>query len=282
MRTNRLPFCVIFPLFSVCVWILFVAIPVTFGYLHIMYASHGSPSVSINTGEFQLSIASRNFLRFAAYNLGERSCRALVALNLPALPFELLTSIKTWPRIWSPAGLPLLRWRAMIYPLLALPVWLYVGTGIDALLGRVRLHIWDIVISSIVALAFAAGCGALTFAVPPVDQDPSLTSVGGGLGLWALLFAVMAFACVKQYTPKAMPAMRVAFGLTLGVFVLWCWVYSRLPLWEVRSPAGSYLINSRSGIVTLGVVIATQFLSWAIFRKFKNETSGSLSGENAV
>jgi hypothetical protein len=288
MRTRRLPFCVILPLFSVSVWVILVALPVTFGYLHFRQISPALPAVSTNRAvspdyeKLRLSIPPNQTLVFAALAVTEPVCRALLALNLPALPLEMLLSVGMWPHIWHPVALPLLRWRGVVYPLLALPAWFYIGTGVDALLGRVRLHLWDVVLSSVVVCAFSAGCLALTFGLPPGDQDPSLVSVGGGLGLWALLFAVVTVAWVKQEKPKAMRAMRVVFGVILGILVLWGCAYSSLPLWEVRSPSGSYSLDWHSGVVTLGVIVVTQIFSGLAFKRLKSVPRESTARENRV
>jgi hypothetical protein len=61
--------------------------------------------------------------------------------------------------------------------------------------------------------------------------------------------------------------MQIAFGFVLGVGILWAWLDSSLPLWEVRSPDGSYLLGWRSAIVALSVLPGSQCISFLIFKE---------------
>ena len=281
MRLRRLPFCVILPLLSLCVWIVLVAIPITFGYLHLVYLAHGSPAVFLHTQNFSITVPKNNFFRFAANLVGESRGWVLTALNLPGMLIELLLSIRTWPNIWQPAGLTLWSWRALSLPIFALPAWYYVGVGVDGLCGRVVLHIRDAIFGSFLAAGCAFLGAGLTIGLSAPDREPSLKWITAGFMLWALAFGIVAVAAVRQGRPKLALFVQVLSGLIVGVVTLWAWTNSRVPLWEVSNSDGSYSIGWCSGIVTLSVITATQVLSWSLFRMIAKRTAlSSVPSEN--
>lgn len=65
---------------------------------------------------------------------------------------------------------------------------------------------------------------------------------------------------------KAALAMQVAFGLILCVIILWAWLYSPIPLWEVRYLDGSQPIGWHTATVI--ILLVSQYLSRIIFRRF--------------
>jgi hypothetical protein len=280
MTTRRLPFCTILPLFSVCVWILFVAVPVTFGYLHLIYLSHGSSSVLLHTRNFSITVPANNFFRFTVNTVGALRGSEITALSLPGFVVELLVSVRTWPRTWQPAGFTLWGWRSVSFPLFALPAWYYAGNGIDGLLGRIDLRVRDAVLGSLLAGGCTILGGGLTIALPAADRDASLKWISAGFLFWAMLFGTVAVAAVRQGRPKAAIFVQVLSGLVFGVVILWAWTNSWIPLWEVSNADGSYSIGWRSGVITLCIAIGTQLLSWAIFRKPPKRIIAQDSGEN--
>ncbi len=280
MRTRRLPFCVILPLFSVCIWIISVALPVTFGYLHLTYMVHGSPSVFLHTKNFSITVPANDFFRFAANMVGELRGWELTALNLPGFVLELLLSVRTWPSSWQPAGLTLWAWRALSFPLFALPAWYYVGIGIDGLFGRIALHLRDAILGSVLSAGCAFLGAGLTLGLSAADREPGLKWITAGFMLWALLSGIVAVAAVRQGRPKLAIFVQVLSGLIVAVVVLWAWTNSRIPLWEVSNPDGSYSIGWHSGLVTLAVTGMSQILSWLIFKMVAKRAGTSVASEN--
>jgi hypothetical protein len=62
--------------------------------------------------------------------------------------------------------------------------------------------------------------------------------------------------------------MQMAFGLLLCIALLWAWLYSPVPLWEVTYPDGSQPIGWHSGVAALSVLLVCQYLSRLIFKRF--------------
>ena len=215
MRSRRLPFCVVLPLFSVCVWIVLVALPISVGDLHLRYMAHGASAVFLHAGTFSLTVPASRFLVFSANTVGEFKGQILTALNLPAFIVELLLSVRTWPTTWQPSGFTLWGWRALTFPIFALPAWYYIGVGIDGLLGSVGLHVWNAIVSSLFAAACAILGGGLTVALPAADREPGLKWITAGFMLWALLFGTVVVASVRQGRPKAAIFAQVLIGLSL-------------------------------------------------------------------
>jgi hypothetical protein len=282
MRTKRLPFCVILPLFSVSIWVLFVAIPVTFGYLHLTHLAHGSRSVFLHSRNFSVAVPANDFFRFTTNMVGELRGWQLTALSLPGFALELLLSIRTWPNTWQPPGVTMWAWRALSFPILALPAWYYAGIGIDGLLGRVALHLRDAILGSLLSAGCAFLGAGLTFGLPAADREPGLKWITAGFMLWALLFGVVAVAAVRQGRPKLVIVVQVLSGLIVAVVVLWAWTNSRIPLWEVSNPDGSYSIGWRSGFVSLCVAGGTQVLSWSVFKMVAKRANGAAVNENTA
>ena len=278
MRTRRTQFRVILPLFSVSVWVLLVLLPLCLESLRVVA---GNRFISICLKLCSL-FPGIGFVSSAISASQEQRSWVVMALNLPAFPAELLESIGTWPMSWSPPGLSLFLWRMLTFPILALPAWFYVGRGIDNIRSRTVFTLWDMIAGSILSLGCAILCAGLAFGLPRSDRDTLLIFMTGGLALWALLFDAVAIAAVQRGRPKLRIVVQVISGVVFGILMLWAWTNSRVPLLEVSSTDGDYIVGWRSGIQSIGVFIASQYLSWLMLRLLKSRAHSVIASENAV
>src|ERR1039458_3385886 len=66
-------------------------------------------------------------------------CQLIWLTNMPGIWAELVTSTRTWPYSWFPAGFSDLdSWRALFWPFAALPFWFSGGRGIAFFIYRSR------------------------------------------------------------------------------------------------------------------------------------------------
>lgn len=73
---------------------------------------------------------------------------------------------------------------------------------------------------------------------------------------------------MERSAKKAALAMQVAFGLILCIGIVWAWLYSSIPLWEVHYPDGSQPIGWHTAIIAVIIFLISQYLSRLIFRRF--------------
>jgi hypothetical protein len=90
----------------------------------------------------------------------------------------------------------LFTWRALIFPVYALPAWWFAGVCLDALLGRRRLH-W---VPALLALLFFGFCAVMTvmFSLQNRLEDSFDIWIGLGSVLWTGLFALAPVAWWRQ------------------------------------------------------------------------------------
>jgi len=125
--------------------------------------------------------------------------------NVPGMWSELATSTGSWPDSWFPAGFPeLFAWRAVLWPLAAMPFWWSAGKGLDWFLYRSRSRCrvgWLAVALAVLNVIYSA----LLVALGVSDDNPSLRSpalddalaVAGGL--WLVLGAITCCAAFLQW-----------------------------------------------------------------------------------
>ena len=72
---------------------------------------------------------------------------------------------------------------------------------------------------------------------------------------------------MERIVKKAALAIQVVFGLILCIVIVWAWLYSPVPLWEVHYPDGSQPIGWHTGIIVVMILGVCQYLSRLIFRR---------------
>jgi len=198
MRAPRLPFSLLLPALDLILWVFLALIPVTlyyFGFLADARQDH-PPADSISATQ-QLHLQPEEVASQQLEVAMDWRSRTLMDINPPALGIETLVSIgPRWPEIWRPDAIALATWRALVYPLYALPAWWLAGMALDALFGRRRLH-WLVFAVAMVLFLF---CGLMAVAGSVVSLQGDAEDLWRAIGfiLWSLLFAVAPVAWWRQ------------------------------------------------------------------------------------
>ena len=147
-----------------------------------------------------MMIPSNRFLSVAFDRAGWWAEEPVTILNAPAKIVEAFVSLIVAQKAnWYPASLLSSTWHSLIYPIYALPAWLYVGVGIDALMGRCLVRRWNAALSVFLALSFAVLFFGFRFGMPAADREGQerLSWFIDGFALWAVLFAIPFAAWVR-------------------------------------------------------------------------------------
>jgi hypothetical protein len=198
MKRWPIPFAIILPLAELFVAALILAVPAALVYLKLVNLAHGKGVAHLGSGQSRETIPQTDFLSFATLVASTETSHTLTALNMPGMFGEVLVSLPTtWPESWHPAEISLESWRSIIMPAFCLPAWLLVGCGVDALLGWRKLH-WGLLLTGTLLCAlFLVLLTGLGIMYLTSDHDDS-TFVVGGFSLWALLFATVPAAWIRQ------------------------------------------------------------------------------------
>jgi len=182
-------------------WAVMVLAPALLFFVRLKHMAHGSGSVSLASGEFEMTISSDHFLSIAFDRAGWSAEKSITLLDAPAKFVEIIVSlVVARTGNWHPASLLTSTWHSLIYPIYALPAWFYVGHGIDALFRRNRVRPSNMMVGLTLALVSGVLCCGFRFGLSAAErqgQDQLNWSIEG-LALWALLFAIPFVAWLKQ------------------------------------------------------------------------------------
>jgi hypothetical protein len=194
-------FVLLLPIMEILVWAVVVLGPTLILFFRLKHAAQGSGSVSIMGADIQMSISSEHFLSVAFDHAGWAAEKAIITLNASAKFVEVAVSlIVSRTGNWQPKSLLSSTWRSMIYPIYALPAWIYVGHGIDALRGRNRVRTGNMIVSIILTLISGVLCCGLRFGLSADERygQDRLDCYIIGFALWAILFALPFIAWLRQ------------------------------------------------------------------------------------
>jgi hypothetical protein len=194
-------FAYLLPLLELLFAAVIVLVPALIFFLRLKRMVHGAGSVSLSTSDIVITIPSDHFFSVAFDRAAWRAEKVATILNAPAKFVEIFVSLLIAHKAnWYPAWLPPSTWRAVIYPLYALPAWVYVGLGIEAATGRRLVRRWNAVLSLFLALTCAVLLCGLRFGMSAAEREGQelLSWFIEGLALWAALFAIPFFAWMLQ------------------------------------------------------------------------------------
>ena len=199
MKSLRAPFTLLLPLASIAIWVLLVALPVTFIYTRMLRQTDASGAYHSSF----VNVPRQELFPFATRLALIKQGEFVESLNRPADFVSLLIArlSPSWPSMWTPAHFSPREWNAIASPFYCLPFWWFAGLGIDAL-RRHRHPRWPTLLLG----TLLCGCMlflflGMTFALSPAEK--------GGIALWGFLFwslllAVFPLAWIKaRRNPKA-------------------------------------------------------------------------------
>lgn len=176
-------------------------VPSLLFFARLKQAAHGAGSLALTSGEFVITIPSDRFLSVAFDRAGWWAEKPLTIVNAPAKIAETVVSLIVARKgYWWPSSLPQSTWHALIYPIYALPAWIYLGFGIDALIGRHRVHRWNVILGLLLALTCASLFCGFRFGMPATERNGQerLSWFIDGLAIWAVLFSIPAVAWLQK------------------------------------------------------------------------------------
>ena len=175
-------------------------VPALLFFFRLKQAAHGAGSLFLSSGDVLTMIPSDHFLSVAFDRAGWAE-RPATILNAPAKVVEIVVSLLVAHKAnWHPASLLPSTWHALVYPIYALPAWVYIGLGIDAGIGRCLVRRWNVVLSLFLALTFAVLFCGLRFGISAAEREgqEQLSWFIEGFALWAVLFAIPFVAWLLQ------------------------------------------------------------------------------------
>lgn len=207
----RLPlkFSLWLPVFAVLLSAAIVLVPAFRLYLRWKAALGGGDKLVRTVGEFQMMIPRDHILRSALEMSAIREQGTICVLNAPGQPLGALASqlvvhhANGYPDSFGP-----ILWRTLSLPLFAIPAWFFVGRGIDGLLLRRRMRLFDLTLSTILVLLSLALSAGLRFGLSESERagQEMLVFYISGFGYWSLLFAFPLSAWVRQRLGKVKTA----------------------------------------------------------------------------
>ena len=197
------------PVFAVVLSAAIVLVPSARVYLRWKAAMGSGDKLMLTAGNFQMVINREHLLRSAVEMNAMREQGTISLLNAPG---QLLGAVASQLVVHHARGFPdslgPFLWRALSMPLFAIPAWFFAGRGIDGLLLRQRMRLFDLILSvALVLLSLAISVG-LRFGLSESERagDQFLMSYIFGFAWWSLLFAFPLSAWVRQRLRKASSA----------------------------------------------------------------------------
>jgi len=183
---------------------MIMIVPALRFFFHLRRMTHGSGSVSLASGEFAFTIPSDRFLFVAFDRAGWWAEKPITILNTPAKFMEALVSLVVARKgYWWPSSLLRSTWQAIIYPIYALPAWVYLGLATDALIGRRRIYRWNVILSVFLTLTCALLFCGFRFGMPAAEREGQerLSWFIDGFAIWTVLFSTPVVAWMRQKKP---------------------------------------------------------------------------------
>jgi hypothetical protein len=204
-------FAYLLPLLELLFGAATMLVPALLFFFRLKQMAHGAGSVSLSSGDIVMTIPSDRFLAVAFDRAGWWAEKPATILNAPAKFVEVVVSLVVAHKAnWHPASLLPSTWHALIYPIYALPAWVYIGLGIDAGYGRCLVRRWNVVLSLFLALSFAVLFCGFRFGMPAVEREGQglLSWFIEGFALWAVLFAIPFVAWMLRRRKRETPLVR--------------------------------------------------------------------------
>ena len=189
------------PVFAVLLSAVIVLVPAVRVYLRWKQAIGSGDKLVLTVGKFQMVIPRERMLRTAVEFGAMREEITICVLDAPghylgAFGSQLLVHHGNgFPDFFGP-----FLWRVVSLPLFTIPAWFFAGRGIDGLLLRRRMRLFDLVLSATLVLLSLALSLGLRFSSSQSERagDELFVSFIFGFAWWSLLFALPLLAWMRQ------------------------------------------------------------------------------------
>jgi hypothetical protein len=199
VNPHRISFARTLPILALLLSYVLIAVPATRAYFYFSRASqHGRDLLVPHHGSY-IRIPHEHFLRTSVLGSAELTEPAIVPINFPGGFIDLAVQKKagTWPHGWSPQGISVPAWKAIILPIFCLPFWWLAGLGIDSLFRPRQLRWWALLSGSVFWAFYLLAAVGLVFNVL-VAKDHYPSALAYGVGLWFILLAAFPITWVQR------------------------------------------------------------------------------------
>jgi hypothetical protein len=188
LKSRKLSFAVLLPVADLIVWLVIVLAPALLFYrrLHLLGRSG---AVEMGFGEIQVTLPPNKWLAFSFETICMRRFHTVANINLPGALFGSPLTIPVIAALRHsgvPFGIQI--WYTVTLPFFCLPIWWFVGRGLDRLLAGERSSASAVVFGSACFIGCTASLIALLTASPTDRTD--LFPYVPGLILWTLASGV--------------------------------------------------------------------------------------------
>lgn len=153
------------------------------------YVFQKNRNASIRSGEFELILPPNKWLEFSLARVCDRQFHTIVNLNLPGalvgapLSVPAVSYLRRHPSMFSTEA-----WNVVTLPFFCMPIWWFIGVGLERSLGRQRLH-WTL--RTIGSICF---CACMAFLIGILtssagDRKDLFPFLPGAI-LWAVAFGL--------------------------------------------------------------------------------------------
>jgi hypothetical protein len=185
------------PLLVFAIWIALVVTPAVLVFIQSHETSIG-PKDSLNA-DYTFDIRRDDLLSIPMTEIMVSRAHTIGTVSLPATVVETLISAPSIrPSSWHSADFTLDYLRALAYPLYCLPVWWFVGAGVDALLGRRHIGSAAKLTGTALTLLFTLIFLGFRSGFKQPDPNGDVNWIFRAVGLWILMFAVLPAVWLKQ------------------------------------------------------------------------------------
>jgi hypothetical protein len=213
MRLNRLSFALLLPALEIAIWL--VLVPTQIGLIYSRLQQLNSPTSSTIRIAPGSAIAIQKpesdhplfalALRFGTYANGD----LIAAINLPGVFVDGLVSIPfSDTHTDYPAKIGMQARRAIVLPFYCLPVWWFVGVGLDVASGRRTLRWGWLLLGTVFFTLTAAVLVGLRFGMSEAERASMKNWVISGFCFWVVAFSAFPIAWILQRSRNA--ASRIA------------------------------------------------------------------------
>ena len=189
------------PLFAVLLSAAIVLVPATRLYLRWKAAIGTGDRLLLTAGTFQMILPRERMVRSAIEMTALREQDTIALLNAPG---QLLAALASQLVVHHARGYPdslgPCLWRALILPLFAIPAWFFAGRGIDGLLLRRRMRLFDLILSVVLVLISLGISIGMRFGLSESERVGDEMSAAWiyGFAFWSLMFSFPLSAWIRQ------------------------------------------------------------------------------------
>src|SRR5882672_4764495 len=196
----RFAFSLWLPVSAVLLSAAIVLVPAIRVYLRWKAAIGNGATLMLTMGKFQMMIPRDHVLRSAVEMNAMQEQGTIALLNAPGhLLGTLASQLVVHHGNGFPESLGPFLWRVLSLPLFAIPAWFFAGRGIDGLLLRRRMRLFDLVLSAILVLLSLVLSALLRFGLSESERagEKIMVYYIFGYAWWSLVFAFPLSAWVR-------------------------------------------------------------------------------------